>query len=138
VLAQAKRAQERDGLLDARAIYGLNLHSDLVFLSACRSGVGKISNDGVMGLTRAFLYAGAASVIVSLWDVADEPTSRLVVEFYKNWLNGQDKASSLRQAQLHLLRDLRAGRLKIRSETGELVLPEDPVFWASFVVEGEP
>ena len=138
VLAPTKWAQGRDGLLDAKAIYGLNLNSDLVFLSACRSGVGKISNDGVMGLTRAFLYAGAASVIVSLWDVADEPTSRLVIDFYRNWLNGEDKAGSLRQAQLHLLRDLRAGRVKIRSGTGDLVLPEDPVFWASFIVEGEP
>src|SRR5262249_33616612 len=60
-----------DGRLTAQEIYRLDLHADLVFLSACRSGTGKVSGDGLVGLTRAFWYAGTASVIASLWDVAD-------------------------------------------------------------------
>jgi len=126
------------GRLTAREIYDLRLHADLVFLSACRSAAGKVSGDGVIGLTRAFLTAGTASVIAPLWDVADQPTSRLVIDFYRNWLRDGDKMLALRAAQLHLMRELREGKIKIPMPSGDLVLPEAPTFWASFILLGEP
>jgi CHAT domain-containing protein/tetratricopeptide (TPR) repeat protein len=138
VLARGKNPSGQRGLLTARDIFSMDLHADLVFLSACRSGTGKVSGDGVIGLTRAFLYAGTASVIASLWDVADRPTSQLVVDFYRNWLRDKDKALALRAAQLHLMRELRAGHIKITTPSGDIVLPEAPVFWASFILLGEP
>jgi CHAT domain-containing protein/tetratricopeptide (TPR) repeat protein len=129
---------EQDGHLTAQKIYGLELHAKLVFLSACRSGRGAISGDGINGLTRAFLYAGTPSVVASLWDVADNTAYRLVTGFYRAWLGGSDKARALRIAQLGLLRALRAGQVKIHTSTGDVALPEDPVLWASFVLQGEP
>ena len=138
VLARGKYPGRQAGRLTAREIFSMDLHADLIFLSACRSGSGKVSGDGVIGLTRAFLYAGTASVIASLWDVADQPTSQLVVDFYRNWLGGKDKALALRAAQLHLMRELRAGHVQIRTPSGDIVLPEAPVFWASFILLGEP
>ena len=127
-----------DGKLSVRDVYGLNLAADLVFLSACRSGMGKVNGDGVLGLTRAFLYAGSRSVVATLWDVADEPTARLVADFYRNVRQGQDKAQALRKAQLSILAQLRAKKIKIATSGAPLTLPENPVFWASFVLIGEP
>jgi CHAT domain-containing protein len=128
----------QDGRLTAQEIYGLELHADLVFLSACRSGLGKVSGDGLVGLTRAFWYAGTPSVIASLWDVADEPTYLLVTNFYRSRLRGHDKSRALRSAQLRLLRRLRAAQVAVHTSTGVAVLPEDPIFWAGFVLQGEP
>ena len=126
------------GRLTAAEVYSLRLHANLVFLSACRTGMGKVSGDGIVGLTRAFFYAGASSVVASLWDVSDETTVRLVPDFYRFWLKDHNKAEALREAQLHLMRDLRAGRVKIHTLSGTYVLPEDPILWASFVLEGKP
>jgi CHAT domain-containing protein len=119
-------------------VYGLELHADLVFLSACRSGLGQVTCDSINGLKRAFLYAGTPSVIASLWDVADETTYPLVTAFYRSWLRGSDKARALRSAQLGLLADLRSGNVKIHTRAGDFPLPEAPMFWASFVLQGEP
>jgi CHAT domain-containing protein/tetratricopeptide (TPR) repeat protein len=127
-----------DGQLTADEIYGLDLEADLIVLSACRSGGGVITGDGIAGLARAFFYAGTPSVIVSVWDVADQPTSRLLAAFYRQWLNGADKATALRAAQLLLIRSLRAGQVKVTLPAGTFVLPEDPAFWAAFVLLGEP
>lgn len=127
-----------DGHLTVLKVYALELHSDLVFLSACRSGLGQVSGDGINGLTRAFLYAGTPSVIASLWDVADATANLLVTGFYRSWLRGSDKARALRSAQLGLLRALRAGQVSVHVRSGDYALPEDPVFWASFVLQGEP
>ncbi len=77
-------------------------------------------------------------MIVSLWDVADQPTNRLLPAFYRHWLKGADKASALRAAQLSLIRGLRAGQVKVTLPAGTFVLPEDPAFWAAFVLLGEP
>jgi CHAT domain-containing protein len=129
---------KQDGRLTAEKIYAMDLHADLVFLSACRSGQGKVSGDGIVGLTRAFWYAGTPSVIASLWDVADEPTYRLVASFYRARLDGDDKSRALRTAQLRLLHQLRAGTVTVHTAAGEFVLPEDPMFWAGFVLQGEP
>ena len=81
---------------------------------------------------------GTASLVASLWDVADEPTNRLLPDFYKRWLAGESKSRALRAAQLRLLRDLRAGRVKINTAAGEVSVPEHPVFWAGFALFGEP
>jgi CHAT domain-containing protein len=126
------------GRLTAEKIYRLKLDANLVVLSACRSGEGVPNGDGIAALARAFFYAGTSSLIVSLWDIADEPTNRLLPAFYKEWLKGTDKARALRAAQLQLLGDLRAGRVKVSTAVGEITVPEDPAFWASFVLLGDP
>jgi CHAT domain-containing protein/tetratricopeptide (TPR) repeat protein len=133
-LGRTNAADGDDGRLTAAEIYDLNLHADLVVLSACRTALGELSGEGIAGLTRAFLSAGSASVMATMWDVADEPTYRLVPQFYRSRSRGQSKAEALRSAQLKLLADLRAGRVKL----GTLTLPEDPFFWAGFVLIGEP
>lgn len=126
------------GLLTARDVYDLRLRADLVVLSACRSGGGPVTGDGIASFARAFIYAGAPSLVVSLWDVADAPAGRLLPAFYQSWFAGASKARSLRRAQLQLLADLRGGRLKIETRAGPIVLPERPVYWAGFVLIGEP
>jgi CHAT domain-containing protein/tetratricopeptide (TPR) repeat protein len=130
--------RDSDGKLTAQKIYRLKLDADLIVLSACRSGDGVVTGDGIAGLARAFFYAGAPSLVVSLWDVADAPTSRLVPAFYRAWLRGTDKAGALRSAQLALIRDLRNGRVKVTTPAGEIAIPEDPAFWAGFILLGEP
>jgi CHAT domain-containing protein len=127
-----------DGLLTAQEIYGLDLRADLVVLSACRSGGGRVTGDGVATFARAFIYAGTASLVASLWDVADEPTNRLLPAFYRAWFAGQSKARALRTAQLQLLRDLRAGQVTLDTPAGRVSLPQHPVFWAGFALIGEP
>jgi CHAT domain-containing protein len=76
-------------------------------------------------------------VIVSLWDVADQPTNRLLPAFYRSWLRGADKAAALRSAQLQFLHDLRAGKVTISTPAGKIALAEDPAYWAGFVLLGE-
>jgi len=127
-----------DGHLTAQEIYGLNISADLVVLSACRSGGGRVTGDGIATLARAFIYAGAPSLVTSLWDVADEPTNQLLPAFYRSWLAGASKARALRAAQLRVLRDLRAGKMQIATPLGPVFLPEHPVFWAGFALVGEP
>ena len=77
-LGRAGTAPDADGRLTAAEVYQLRLNADLVVLSACRTALGSDSGDGLAGLTRAFLSAGAASVMATMWDVADEPTYRLL------------------------------------------------------------
>jgi CHAT domain-containing protein len=89
-----------DGLIATPEIMNLRLNAALVVLSACDTGLGKLSSDGVIGLSRAFLVAGAKNVIVSLWRVADEPTAELMTAFYTALSNGQAPAPALRQAML--------------------------------------
>jgi CHAT domain-containing protein len=132
------RDSNADGVLTAAEIYTWNLHADLVVLSACRSGGGRITGDGIAAFTRAFLYAGTPTLVASLWDVADEPTNRLLPAFYRSWFAGQSKARALRTAQLELLADLRAGRVLLQTAAGPVILPEHPAFWAGFALIGEP
>ena len=94
--------------------------------------------DGIATFARAFIYAGAPSIVASLWDVADEPTNRLLPQFYRAWLGGASKARALRAAQLRLLSELRAGKVRIETPAGLVSLPEHPVFWAGFALIGEP
>lgn len=89
-----------DGLLTAAEILQLELQADLVVLSACDTGLGRIVGDGVVGLSRSLVAAGVPSVVVSQWAVPDAPTAELMTEFYQQLSQGQDKAQALRQAML--------------------------------------
>lgn len=92
-----------DGFLTAKEILDSQLSADLVVLSACDTGRGRITGDGVVGLSRSFLAAGVPSVMVSLWQVPDEATSALMLSFYQQRLTGDDNAHALRQAMLSML-----------------------------------
>jgi len=127
-----------DGSMTAEEIYRLNLDADLVVLSACRSGGGPVSADGVAAFARAFIYAGSPSVVASVWDVSDQATSSLIASFYRRWLAGASKSRALRAAQLQMLTALRAGRMTATTAAGPIVLPEHPIFWAGFALIGEP
>lgn len=127
-----------NGRLTARDIYALNLNADLVILSACRSASGRITGDGMIGLTRAFFYAGTPSIVATLSDVSDIAAGYLVPRFYRSWQRSSDKASALRTAQLALLRALRAGQVKAQTPAGEFVIPEHPALWSPFVLIGRP
>jgi CHAT domain-containing protein len=119
------QGRAKDGFLRTDDIFSLKLSADLVVLSACRTGLGKdVRGEGLIGLTRGFMYAGAPRVVVSLWRVNDQATAEFMSRFYKTMLNGpgQSPASALRQAQLEMLKDKRW---------------QSPYFWAGFVLQGE-
>ena len=137
-LGPSSAAGDGDGVLTAQDVYQLKLRADLVVLSGCRSASGTIAGDGVATFARAFLYAGAASLIASVWEVADEPSNRLMPAFYRAWLGGATKAAALRQAQLELLTDLRRGKVSVTTVIGPVPVPEHPVFWAGYSLFGEP
>jgi len=118
------QGKEQDGFLRSSDISGLKLAADLVTLSACQTGLGKqIAGEGMIGLTRSFLHAGAARVVVSYWNVNDEATADLMSAFYQRMLKqGQRPAAALRSAQLSMLREKRWS---------------SPYFWAPFTMLGE-
>ena len=92
-------------MLHLGEIYNLRLNADLVVLSACDPGRGRIARgEGIIGLTRGFLYAGAQSLLVSLWPVSDASSSGLAVDFYAERLGGRPKAQALREAKLRTMR----------------------------------
>jgi CHAT domain-containing protein len=119
-----ERGQARDGFLRAQEIYNLQLPAELVVLSACQTGLGReIKGEGLVGLTRGFMYAGAPRVIVSLWSVSDRGTADLMGRLYAGMIkNGQRPAAALRSAQLEMWR-----QKSWRS----------PYYWAAFVQQGE-
>ena len=115
----------QNGFLRLNDLYSLHLASDLVVLSACKTGLGKeIRGEGLVGLTRGFLYAGAARVIVSLWNVDDEATAELMQRFYSAVLGPRAlrPAAALREAQVSMWKDSRWN---------------SPYYWAGFRLEGE-
>lgn len=91
---------ENDGLLTSSELLEMDLNAELVVLSACNTGQGKITGDGVLGLSRSLIVAGAPNIVVSLWSVPDDSTSNLMVEFYRQWEQIPDKAQAMRQAML--------------------------------------
>ena len=137
-LASTGASSDQDGRLTAAEIYSLDLQAELVILSACRSGAGKVTGDGMIGLSRGFFYAGAPSVLATLWDLADEPARFMIGAFYRHWRGGEGKAAALRASQIELIRALRAGRIAAPTPFGPAKLAEDPSLWASFVLLGEP
>jgi len=125
LLAQDTTGGE-DGVLYSGEIYNLKLNADLVVLSACETGLGKIQKgEGIIGLTRALLYAGAKNILVSLWQVNDKSTSELMVDFYKN--------SLANKGQLSYSEALRNAKLKMISE-GRYA---HPFFWSPFILIGK-
>jgi CHAT domain-containing protein len=99
-LAPNGTGELNDGLLTSNEIFELKLNAELVVLSACDTGRGKLTGDGVIGLSRSLITAGVPSVIVSLWSVPDAPTASLMTQFYQNLQKNPDKAQALRQAML--------------------------------------
>jgi CHAT domain-containing protein len=94
-----------DGILHLGEVYNLSLNADLVVLSACETGLGQIAKgEGIIGLTRGFLYAGASNLLVSLWQVNDATTSNLMLDFYGQMLEGSSKPQALREAKLQMIR----------------------------------
>jgi CHAT domain-containing protein len=127
-----------DGRLTSAEIYGWRLKADLVVLSACRTARGRVNGDGVIGLSRAFAYAGTPSLVASVWDAPDQTSRELFPTFYAEWQRTGDRAGALRTAQLALIRRLRAGEVSVSTPAGPVTLQERPALWAPFVLLGEP
>ncbi|HEU4477800.1 MAG TPA: CHAT domain-containing protein, partial [Pyrinomonadaceae bacterium] len=119
-----EQGKPQDGFLRTHDIYNLKLPAELVVLSACETGLGKdIQGEGLEGLTRGFMYAGARRVIVSLWNVNDKATAALMQRLYAGMLrSNKTPAAALRAAQIEMLR----------------MRPwQSPYYWAAFVMQGE-
>ncbi len=120
-----REGRTQDGFLRMVEVFNLNLPAELVVLSGCKTGLGKeIRGEGLIGLTRGFMHAGAARVLVSLWDVNDRATAELMARVYRGMLGkGLSPAAALRAAQLELSKQ-----------------PQwrAPYYWASFALMGEP
>jgi len=138
-------SSKEDGMLRSSEIFGLNIDSDMVVLSACNTGLGKVvGGEGILGLQRSFFYAGTSTVVVSLWNVYDRSTASFMNEFYKalhddvlsesswfkstlRWIGWDDsipfgpKATAMRQAKLTMIKH---------------PLFNHPVYWAPFIVVG--
>src|SRR5262249_841139 len=105
-----ERGELQDGFLRAHEVFDLDLPVELVVLGACVTGLGKeIKGEGLVGLTRGFMYAGAARVMVSLWDVNDQATAQLMASLYQGMLGKRrlSPAAALREAQISIWRDKR-------------------------------
>jgi CHAT domain-containing protein len=120
-----KAGLQQDGFLRLQDIYNLKLPAELVVLSACQTGLGKeIKGEGLIGLTRGFMYAGAPRIVASLWKVDDRATSELMKRFYQGMLGPERlrPADALRQAQLSIWKEKQW---------------REPYYWAAFVLQGE-
>jgi CHAT domain-containing protein len=113
-----------DGFLQTRDVYKLRLSADLVVLSACQTALGKeVRGEGLLGLSRGFMYAGAPRVIASLWQVPDRATSALMAQFYRGILvEGLRPADALRAAQAAIRKEKRWS---------------SPYYWAAFILQGD-
>jgi CHAT domain-containing protein len=119
-----QQGQPRDGFLQARQIFNLKLNADMVVLSACQTALGKqVRGEGLIGLSRAFMYAGAPRVVASLWRVPDSATAELMRRFYRAmFIESLPPSAALRKSQLALQRDPRWSV---------------PYYWAGFTLQGE-
>jgi len=119
-----KDGAQQSGFLYAYEVYNLQLNSDVVVLSACETGLGKeIKGEGLVGLTRGFMYAGAPRVVVSLWSVNDKATADLMARFYRKMLKENLRpAAALRAAQQEMLNESQW---------------REPYYWAAFALQGE-
>lgn len=118
-----KQGEDIDGFLLTPDIFNLNLPAELVVLSACRTAVGKeVKGEGIVGLTRGLIYAGAARVVMSLWSVEDEVTAKLMGRFYEKMLIEKlPPTQALRATQLEMWQHQR----------------HVPYNWAAFIAQGE-
>lgn len=115
--------QEEDGFLQIREINSLRINADLVVLSACQTGAGSFDKgEGLLGLNRAFLQAGARAVLSTLWPINDQSTAGLMGDFYKFLVQGQAKNEALRHAKVRMIKSNRC----------------HPFYWAGFVLHGDP
>ena len=111
-----------DGYFTAFDLFSLSCPTNLVALSGCQSGMSEVTgNDDLLGLMRGFLYAGARSLLVSLWNVNDESTAALMTNFYREWQKGNAKSTAFRQAMLSVRQDY-----------------ANPFYWAPFLLVGNP
>ena len=119
-----EQGRSQNGFLRLYDIYNLKLNADLVVLSACQTALGKeIKGEGLVGLTRGFMYAGAPRVVASLWRIDDRGTAEIMKRFYESMLkDGLRPAAALRAAQISMLNDKRW---------------QSPHFWAAFTIQGE-
>jgi CHAT domain-containing protein len=119
-----EHGRPQDGFLRLHDIYNLKLPADLVVLSACQTALGKeISGEGLVGLTRGFIHAGAARVVASLWKVDDRASAELMKNFYREMLKEKQRpAAALRAAQVAMWRQKRW---------------QSPYYWAAFTLQGE-
>ena len=118
-----KQGKTRDGFLKLQDIYDMKLRADLVVLSGCETGLGEeINGEGLVGLTRGFMYAGASRVVASLWSISDLATATLMAEFYKSMENGLRPAAALRAAQIQMWKQQQW---------------KSPYYWAAFQIQGE-
>jgi CHAT domain-containing protein len=119
-----KRGVPQDGFLSLPEVYNLRLASDLVVLSACQTGLGKqVRGEGLVGLTRGFMYSGSPRVVASLWAVEDKATAEMMARFYTAMLkHGLRPAAALREAQVSMWKEARWS---------------DPHKWAGFIFQGE-
>jgi CHAT domain-containing protein len=126
-----------NGLLQVWEIFeSVRLDADLVVLSACDSGLGReLSGEGLIGLTRAFQYAGARSVVASLWSVTDQVTAELMARFHRHYAAGLSKDKALRQAQIELIR--KPMRITIAAGQAADTVVSAPFFWAAFQLFGD-
>ena len=126
-----------NGLLQAWEIFEqVRFDADLVVLSACESGLGKeMGGEGLIGLTRAFQYAGARSVMASLWKISDRTTAEFMVHFYRHLKEGLPKDEALRAAQMEFIR----GPIQVTNDKGERVEfdASAPYYWAAFQIYGD-
>jgi CHAT domain-containing protein len=122
-LAMAGANQGADGIVTAREIAGFDWWgTQLVVLSACETGIGAVDGDGVYGMRRALVLAGAESQVVSLWNVNDASTRALMRDYYGELSRGSGRAEALRRAKLHLLHQPRYAH---------------PYYWAAFIPAGD-
>ena len=119
-----REGRRQNGFLQSHEIYNLKLNADLVTLSACQTALGaEIRGEGLVGLTRGFIYAGVPRVVASMWSVPDRSTAELMSRFYRFMLvDGRRPADALRQAQMSIWKEGRWGR---------------PYYWAAFTIQGE-
>ena len=120
--------KNRDSIsfLYVKDLYAKDLNADLITLSACETGIGKFQKgEGILSLARGFNYAGAKSLVTSLWKVNDETTSQIMNFFYKNLDQGQSKNEALRNAKLEYLK------------TSDDSVLKHPYYWAGFVISGD-
>jgi len=119
-----EQGEPQDGFLRAHEVFNLKLAAELVVLSACQTGLGKeVKGEGLVSLTRGFMYAGSPRVVVSLWSVSDVGTAELMTRLYKGMLKeGLRPAQALQAAQLSMFKEKRFA---------------SPFYWAAFTLQGE-
>jgi CHAT domain-containing protein len=146
------KSSNDSGRLEVRDIFTLDLNASLVVLRGCETGLGQLSSgDELVGLTRAFIYAGTPSVVASLWQVDDASTAHLMSSFYRN-LQSKSKVESLRQAQLDMIRGkanspllaqrgvggvAKLGEVGAQRSAPSSVSLSHPYFWAPFILVGD-